>query len=57
MRSLGSLKHPTSKWPLGEIEKGNGVVMGITPKYYSTWNYGKTKLLFLQLLTDSKHVI
>jgi hypothetical protein len=44
MRSLGSLEHPTSKWLLGEIEKGNEVVLKITPKYYSTWDYGKTKL-------------
>lgn len=42
IRSVGSLKHPTSKWLLGEIEKGNEVVLEITPKYYSTWDYGKT---------------
>jgi nitroimidazol reductase NimA-like FMN-containing flavoprotein (pyridoxamine 5'-phosphate oxidase superfamily) len=42
MRSLGSLEHPTSKWLLGEIEKGNEIVLEISPRYYSTWNYGKT---------------
>jgi general stress protein 26 len=42
MRSLGSLEHPTSKWLLGEIEKGNEIVVEISPRYYSTWNYGKT---------------
>ena len=40
--SLGSLEHPTSKWLLGEIEKGNEVVLEISPRYYSTWDYGKT---------------
>ncbi|MPZ07727.1 MAG: hypothetical protein GEU26_15165 [Nitrososphaeraceae archaeon] len=42
MRSLGSLEHPTSKWLLGEIEKGNEVVLEVSPLYYSTWDYGKT---------------
>lgn len=42
MRSLGSLEHPTSKWLLGEIEKGNDVVLEVSPLYYSTWDYGKT---------------
>ena len=41
-RSLGSLEHPTSKWLLGEIEKGNEVVLEVSPLYYSTWDYGKT---------------
>jgi hypothetical protein len=43
VRSLGSLEHPTSKWLLGEIEKGNEVILEISPRYYSTWNYGKAK--------------
>jgi nitroimidazol reductase NimA-like FMN-containing flavoprotein (pyridoxamine 5'-phosphate oxidase superfamily) len=42
MRSLGSLEHPTSKWLLGEIEKGNEAVLEVSPLYYSTWDYGKT---------------
>ena len=42
MRSLGSLEHPTSKWLLDEIEKGDEVVLEISPLYYSTWDYGKT---------------
>jgi len=42
MRSLGSLEHPTSRWLLGEIEKGNEVVIEIGPRYYSTWDYSKT---------------
>lgn len=43
MRSLGSLENPTSIWLLGEIGKGNEVVLEISPRYYSTWNYGKAK--------------
>jgi hypothetical protein len=43
IRSLGSLEHPTSKWLLGEIKKGNEVILEISPRYYSTWNYGKAK--------------
>jgi hypothetical protein len=42
MRSLGSLEHPTSKCLLGEIEKGNEVVLEVIPSYFSTWDYGKT---------------
>jgi len=38
MRSLGSLEHPTSRWLLGEIEKGSEVVPEISPRYYSTWD-------------------
>jgi hypothetical protein len=41
MRSLGSLEHPTSKWLLSEIEKGNEVVLEVSPLYYSTWDYRK----------------
>jgi uncharacterized pyridoxamine 5'-phosphate oxidase family protein len=42
MRTLGSLENPTSIWLLGEIGKGNEVILEISPRYYSTWNYGKT---------------
>lgn len=43
MRSLGSLEHPTSKWLLSEIEKGNEVVLEVSPLYYSTWDYSPYK--------------
>jgi hypothetical protein len=37
MKSVGSLDHPTAKWLLSEIEKGNELILEITPSYYSTW--------------------
>jgi Pyridoxamine 5'-phosphate oxidase len=37
MKSVGSLDHPTAKWLLPEIEKGNEIILEITPSYYSTW--------------------
>jgi hypothetical protein len=42
LRMLGNLEHSTAKWLLGEVEKGNEVVLEISPHYYSTWDYGKT---------------
>jgi uncharacterized pyridoxamine 5'-phosphate oxidase family protein len=45
MRSLGTLEHPAARWLLGEIEKGNEIVLEITPSYYSTWDYGKSDLV------------
>lgn len=42
MRSIGNLEHPTSRWLLDEIEKGNEVILEITPNYYSTWDYSKS---------------
>jgi general stress protein 26 len=41
LRSVGSLEHPTAKWLLNEIEEGRGVMLEITPNYYSTWDYSK----------------
>jgi|ERR687887_2069488 hypothetical protein len=37
MKSVGSLDHPNAKWLLSEIEKRNGLILKITPSYYSTW--------------------
>jgi nitroimidazol reductase NimA-like FMN-containing flavoprotein (pyridoxamine 5'-phosphate oxidase superfamily) len=44
MRGLGSLEHPTARWLLNEIQKGNEVVLEITPSYYSTWDYSQSGL-------------
>jgi hypothetical protein len=30
MKSVGSLDHPTAKWLLSEIEKGNELILEIT---------------------------
>lgn len=40
MSRIGSLEDPTSKWLLSETEKGNEVILEITPSYYSTWDFG-----------------
>jgi hypothetical protein len=37
MKNIGSLDDPNAKWLLTEIEKGNEVILEITPSYYSTW--------------------
>lgn len=41
MSRIGSLEDPTSKWLLSETEKGNEVILEITPSYYSTWDFGR----------------
>lgn len=38
LRYLGNLEHPISHELIGAIMKGQSVVWGISPKYYSTWN-------------------
>ena len=37
MKNIGSMDNPNAKWLLTEIEKGNVVILEITPSYYSTW--------------------
>lgn len=37
MKSTGSLDNPIAKWLLTEIEKGNEVILEVSPLYYSTW--------------------
>ena len=43
MGRIGSLEDPMAKWLLGEIEKGSEIILEITPSYYSTWDYSKTR--------------
>jgi uncharacterized protein YhbP (UPF0306 family) len=38
MRYLGNLEHPISQELIGAIQKGQSVILEISPKYYSTWN-------------------
>jgi len=45
LKSLGSLDHPIAKWTLSEIEKGNNIVLEITPSYYSTWKNAISHIL------------
>jgi len=37
MKLTVSLDNPNAKWVLSEMEKGNNVILEITPSYYSTW--------------------
>jgi general stress protein 26 len=41
VRYLGSLENPISKSLLDMMRSGQSVVLEITPKYYSTWDYSK----------------
>ncbi len=41
IRYLGSLENPISKSLLDMMRSGQSVVLEITPKYYSTWDYSK----------------
>ena len=38
MSSVGSLEDPRSKWQLSETERGEQVILELTPSYYSTWD-------------------
>jgi hypothetical protein len=42
LRYLGSLENPISQALMDAIKKGQSVVLEISPKYYSTWDYSKT---------------
>jgi uncharacterized pyridoxamine 5'-phosphate oxidase family protein len=37
MKLTGNLDNPVAKLLLGEIEKGDEIVLEITPRYFSTW--------------------
>ena len=41
LRYLGSLENPISRALMDAIKKGQSVVLEISPKYYSTWDYSK----------------
>ena len=41
LRYLGNLEHPISHELMDAIKKGQSVVLEISPKYYSTWDYSK----------------
>ena len=40
-RNLGNLEHPMAHELIDAIKKGQSVVLEISPKYYSTWDYSK----------------
>jgi hypothetical protein len=41
LRYLGSLDDPISHSLMDAIKNGQSVVLEISPKYYSTWDYSK----------------
>ncbi len=40
-RYLGTLDHPLAKMIIESAKKGNHVLVEITPKFFSTWDFGK----------------
>jgi hypothetical protein len=41
LRYLGNLEHPIAHELIDAIKKGQSVVLEISPKYYSTWDYSR----------------
>ena len=41
IKYLGNIKHPMAQALLDMQKKGQSVVLEISPKYYSTWDYSK----------------
>ena len=41
MKYLGTLDHPIAKMITEHSKKGDNVVIEISPKFFSTWDYGK----------------
>ena len=44
MKYLGTLDHPISKMITDHSKKGEAVVIEISPKFFSTWDYSKMQL-------------
>ena len=45
MKYLGTLDHPAAKEMADRSKKGEGVLVEISPKFFSTWDCGKRQLL------------
>ena len=43
MKYLGKLDHPIAKMITDSSKKGEVVVIEISPRFFSTWDYGKTQ--------------
>ncbi|MGI0014767.1 MAG: pyridoxamine 5'-phosphate oxidase family protein [Nitrososphaera sp.] len=41
MKYLGTLEHPIAKEILGNTRNGTNVVIELTPRFYSAWDFGK----------------
>ena len=42
IKYLGTLDHPIPRMILDSVKKGNHVIIEIDPKFFSTWDFGKT---------------
>jgi hypothetical protein len=40
MKYLGDLDHPFSKQMFDQLERGDSLVIELTPIYYSVWDFG-----------------
>jgi general stress protein 26 len=43
VKYVGSIEHPTSQALISSIKKGDAIILEITPKFYATWDYSKSK--------------
>jgi len=44
LKYLGTLDHPVAKMISDLSKKGEVVLVEISPKFFSTWDYGKMQL-------------
>lgn len=42
MKYLGTLDHPIPNMILDSVQKGNHVIIEIDPRFFTTWDFGKT---------------
>jgi uncharacterized pyridoxamine 5'-phosphate oxidase family protein len=45
VRYLGTMDNPISREFVERTNEGQGIVLEISPKYYSTWDHGKQKTI------------
>ena len=43
VKYLGSIEHHMSQAIINSIRKGDAIILEITPKFYATWDHGKSK--------------
>jgi hypothetical protein len=41
VRYLGSLEHPMAISLMNSVRRGDSVIIEVSPRYYSTWDYSK----------------
>jgi nitroimidazol reductase NimA-like FMN-containing flavoprotein (pyridoxamine 5'-phosphate oxidase superfamily) len=44
VKYLGNIQHPTSETLISSIRNKEAIIIEITPKFYSTWDYAKAKV-------------